>query len=188
MRCENLKMSACVYRRKAIMLALKTRYEGPILVLNEITEMRKGEDTIPREEKEEVLGCKPCRPYTKGAEKPSWAIHGCPGKGHKNKTILHPQLPAEERPKRGWTVRLNGSGFSCVHPECQAYTKIYPSKQSAQQHVKKHYPPEYRCSDCEGGWYLKTEYNYHFLAPCSTCKNLFMKTSLSAHAKICKKK
>tara|TARA_Y100000389_G_scaffold201240_1_gene243437 strand:+ start:2324 stop:2863 length:540 start_codon:yes stop_codon:yes gene_type:complete len=136
--------------------------------------------------------CKPCRLYTKGNEKPSWAIHGCPGKrpgkGHKNKITLQPQLPAEERPKRGWPVRLNETGFSCVHPECQDYIKIYPSKQAAQQHAKKHYPPEYNCSECDGEWYTKGEYNYHFRIPCSHCGILIKKGSQSAHEKNCSKK
>lgn len=132
--------------------------------------------------------CPPCRAYTKGNEKPSWAINGCPGKGHKNKTILQPQFPAEERPKRSWPVRLNGIGFSCVHPECQDYIKIYPSKQAAQQHAKKHYPPEYNCSECDGEWYTKGEYNYHFWIPCSHCGILIKKGSQSAHEKNCSKK
>lgn len=136
--------------------------------------------------------CKPCRIYTKKNEKPSWAIHGCPGKfsgkGHKNKITLQPQLPAEERPKRGWPVRLNETGFSCVHPECQDYNKIYPSKQAAQQHAKKHYPAEYKCSECNGEWYTKGEYNYHFWIPCSHCGELVKKGSQSAHEKNCSKK
>lgn len=142
-----------------------------------------------RKDESDASVCPPCRVYTKGAEKPSWAIHGCPGKGHKNKTTLQPQFPEDERPKRGqWPVRLNGSGFSCIYPECRDYKKIYPSKQSAQQHAKKHYTPEYRCSDCEGGWYLKTEYNQHFLKPCRHCGEKFMMGSISGHEKKCAKK
>ena len=132
--------------------------------------------------------CPPCRAYTKGTEKPSWAIHGCPGKGHKNKTILQPQFPAEERPKRSWPVRLNGIGFSCVHPECLDYKKVYKNKSGAQQHAKKHYPAEYKCSDCGGEWYLKTEYNQHFLKPCRHCGKNFMKGSLPGHETNCEKK
>lgn len=132
---------------------------------------------------------KPCRVYTHGQERPEWAIHGCPGNGHRNKVILTPQLPASERPPTkqwGSKIRQNGSGFSCIHHECQQYNNIFPKKSAAQQHAKKHYPPEYRCSDCDGEWFLKTEYNYHFLIPCPKCQKLYMKTSLAAHIKNCK--
>ena len=135
---------------------------------------------------EEVVSCKPCRVYTHGQEKPEWAIHGCSGNGHRNKVILTPQLPASEKPKVwGSKIRQNGSGFSCIHPECQQYDKIFPKKQGAQQHARKHYPAEYKCQDCDGEWYLKTEYNYHFLKPCPKCQKLYMKTSLAAHIKNC---
>ena len=138
---------------------------------------------------EEVVSCKPCRVYTHGQEKPEWAIRGCTGNGHRNKVILAPQLPSSERPSAkqwGSKIRQNGSGFSCIHPECQQYDKIFPKKSAAQQHAKKHYPPEYRCSDCDGEWYLKTEYNQHFLIPCPHCDKLFMKGSLPGHKKNCK--
>ena len=136
----------------------------------------------------EVVSCKPCRVYTHGQEKPGWAIHGCSGNGHRNKKTLKPQLPASERPKTmqwGSKIRQNGNGFSCIHPECQQYDKIFPKKSVAQQHARKHYPAEYKCQDCDGEWYLKTEYNYHFLRPCPKCQKLYMKTSLAAHIKNC---
>lgn len=138
---------------------------------------------------EEVVTCKPCRVYTHGQEKPEWAIHGCSGNGHRNKVILEPQLPDSEKPKTkqwGSKIRQNGSGFSCIHPECQQYDNIFPKKSAAQQHAKKHYPPEYKCQDCNGKWYLKTEYNQHFLIPCPHCDKLFMKGSLPGHKKNCK--
>jgi hypothetical protein len=137
---------------------------------------------------EEVVSCKPCRVYTHGQEKPEWAIHGCSGNGHRNKVILTPQLPSSERPlakQWGSKIRQNGNGFSCIHPECQQYEHIFPKKSAAQQHARKHYPPEYKCQDCNGEWYLKTEYNYHFLKPCPKCQKLYMKTSLAAHIKNC---
>lgn len=137
---------------------------------------------------EEVVSCKPCRVYTHGQEKPEWATHGCTGNGHHNKVVLEPQLPSSERPKgHGWgtKIRQNRGGFSCIHPECQQYNNVFKTKQGAQQHAKKHYPPEYKCQDCNGEWYLKTEYNYHFLRPCPKCQKLYMKTSLAAHAKNC---
>jgi len=138
---------------------------------------------------EEVTVCKPCRVYTHGQDKPEWAIHGCPNKKHRRNEILEPQLPASEKPKVwGLKIRQNGCGFSCVHPECQQYDKIFPKKAAAQQHAKKHYPPEYKCQDCDGEWYLKTQYNQHFLVSCPECKNYFMKGSLSGHLKICKNK
>ena len=135
-----------------------------------------------------VEPCKPCRVYTHGQEKPDWAIHGCLGTGHRSKIILQPQLPAEEKPTtKQWTSKLrqNGTGFSCVHPECRDYNKIYKGKSAAQQHAKKHYPTEYKCSACPGEWYLKTEYNQHFMKPCPHCDKLFMKGSLSGHKKNC---
>ena len=135
---------------------------------------------------DEVVTCKPCRVYTHGQEKPEWAIRGCSGNGHRNKVILLPQLPASEKPATkqwGSKIRQNEGGFSCIHPECQQYDKIFPKKSAAQQHAKKHYPPEYRCSDCDGEWYLKSEYNQHFLIPCPHCDKLFMKGSLPGHLK-----
>tara|TARA_A200000113_G_C8719183_1_gene307753 strand:- start:92 stop:625 length:534 start_codon:yes stop_codon:yes gene_type:complete len=138
---------------------------------------------------EDVVSCKPCRVYTRGQEKPVWAIRGCSGNGHRNKIVLAPQIPASERPsvkQWGSKIRQNGSGFSCIHPECQQYNNVFKTKQGAQQHAKKHYPPEYRCSDCDGEWYLKTEYNQHFLIPCPHCDKLFMKGSLPGHKKNCK--
>lgn len=142
-------------------------------------------DEIPVEEEPQtrrVTVCKPCREYTHGQEKPKWAMHGCSKKKHKYKDLLSPQLPESERPKRwGSHIRPNGNGFSCIHPECKEYGKIYPKKQGAQQHAKKHYPPEYKCSDCDGAWYLKTQYNQHFLVPCPDCNEFFMKGSISNH-------
>ena len=129
-----------------------------------------------------VTVCKPFREYTHGQEKPKWAIHGCSKIKHKYKDHLYPQLPDSDRPKRwGSKIRPNGKGFSCIHPECTEYHKIYPKKQGAQQHAKKHYPPEYKCSDCDGAWYLKTQYNQHFLVSCSLCNKFFMKGSISNH-------
>jgi hypothetical protein len=150
-------------------------------------------ETIPEDEEaeaqiEEVMVCKPCRVYTHGQERPEWAIHGCSGNGHRNKVILEPQLPDSEKPATkqwGSKIRQNGNGFSCIHEECQQYKKIFPKKSAAQQHARKHYPPEYKCSDCDGEWYLKSEYNYHFLIPCPKCQKLYMKTSLAAHIKKC---
>ena len=130
---------------------------------------------------ERVVPCTPCRP-TKFVDRPAWAIHGCGGHPRKQKIIVQPQR--NKRPRK-WkdTIRTNGSGFSCIHAECADYNKIYPTIQAVQQHARKHYPPEYSCGDCGGEWYLKTEYNYHFLIPCPHCDKLFMKTSLSAHIK-----
>jgi hypothetical protein len=138
---------------------------------------------------EQVAPCKPCRPYTKGEDKPAWAVHGCGGGSHphKNKIIVNPQFPEDQRPKNkkwGSEFRPNEGGLSCIHAECADYTKVYPTQQGVQQHARKHYPAEYSCS-CGGKWYLKTEYNYHFLMPCPHCDKLFMKTSLSAHIKKC---
>mgnify|MGYP001159485260 FL=1 len=179
-------MSSSVFHRKMILKrweSSKTEVDIPSRVQMTI---KASKVAVPENT------CKPCRLYTKKNEKPSWAIHGCPdkcpGKGHKNKVILQPQLPAEKRPKRGWPIRNNLSGFSCVHPECQDYNKVYPSKQGAQQHAKKHYPPEYKCSECDGEWYTKGEYNYHFWIPCSHCGELVKKGSQSAHEKNCPKK
>lgn len=126
--------------------------------------------------------CEPCREYTHGQEKPKWAVHGCSKKKHKYKDLLSPQLPDSDRPKRwGSKIRPNGTGFSCIHPECKEYDKVFPKKQGAQQHAKKHYPPEYKCVDCDGAWYLKTQYNQHFLVPCPLCNKFFMKGSISNH-------
>jgi len=133
---------------------------------------------------ERAISCEPCAPK-KGTDKPAWAVHGCGGRRpHKNKTIVQPQL--NKRPEK-WNnkIRGNGLGFSCIHPECTDYTKVYPKKQAAQQHARKHYPAEYSCS-CGGEWYLKTEYNYHFRVPCPQCDKLFMKTSLAGHIKDCR--
>ena len=115
-------------------------------------------------------------------DKPTWAIRGCGGHPRKQKIIVQPQL--NKRPKK-WDNkrRKNNGGFSCIHAECADYTKVYPTIQAVQQHARKHYPPEYSCRDCGGEWYLKTEYNYHFMIPCPHCDELFMKTSLSAHIK-----
>ena len=125
--------------------------------------------------------CKLRRPK-KCEDKPTWAIHRCGGHPRKQKIIVQPQL--NKRPKK-WDNkrRKNNGGFSCIHAECADYTKVYPTIQAVQQHARKHYPPEYSCRDCGGEWYLKTEYNYHFLIPCPHCDKLFMKTSLSAHIK-----
>ena len=118
--------------------------------------------------------------------KPAWAIHGCHGPSRKNKGIVFPQFPSSQRPKKwGHTIRNNENGYSCIHPRCHDYDKIYPTKSAAQQHSKKHYPAEYICEDCNGSWHLKTEYNYHFLLPCPHCNKLIMKTSMSSHIKIC---
>ncbi len=129
--------------------------------------------------------CKPCkRPYTHGNEKPSWAIHGCqePRKPQKK---LSPQFP--ERPKK-WDlhVRENNSGYSCNHPQCKDYDVIFPKRQAAQQHAKKHFPPEYQCSGCRGEWYLKTEYNQHFKKPCHHCGIFIRYGSFPGHVKNCK--
>ena len=128
--------------------------------------------------------CKPCLTYTHGTDKPAWAVHGCGGgRPHKNKIIVQPQL--NKRPKK-WNneLRPNGPGFSCIHPECADYDKVHKTKRGAQQHARKHYPAEYTCS-CGGEWYLKTEYNLHFLDHCPHCDKLFMKTSLAGHIKKC---
>lgn len=138
---------------------------------------------------EAVVKCKPCRLYTHGQEKPEWAIHGCPKKKHRRNELLTPQLPASERPATkqwGSKIRQNGNGYSCIHPECRQYKNIFPNKQATQQHARKHYPPEYKCQDCDGEWYLKTQYNQHFLIPCPHCDKLFMKGSLPGHKKNCK--
>ena len=133
--------------------------------------------------------CEPCkRPYTHGDEKPSWAIHGCQ-KPSKPQKRLSPQLPQEERPKgRKWDahIRENDEGYSCNRPECEDYTHIFPKRQAAQQHAKKHFPPEYKCSECRGEWYLKTEYNQHFKKPCPHCGRRFKQGSLPGHVKNCK--
>lgn len=140
---------------------------------------------------EEVTVCRPCRVYTHGQEKPKWAIHRCPEKKHRRNKLLEPQLPESEKPAtKQWRlkIRQNGKGFSCIHPECIKYTKIFPLYPAAQQHAKEHYPPEYKCQDCNGDWYLKTQYNQHFLIPCPDCNKLFMKGSLLGHKGNCKHK
>ena len=162
------------------MIALKVQQEMESLVF-------PGSVTEPVVEPVEPV-CKPCRVYTHGQEKPDWAIHGCRGEGHPNKIILQPQLPTEEKPTtKQWSSKLrqNGTGFSCVHPECEDYNKIYKRKSGAQQHAKKHYPAEYKCTACPGEWYLKAGYNQHFMKPCPHCDKLFMKGSLSGHKIIC---
>jgi hypothetical protein len=182
-------MSSCAFHRKRIHRGWVTTSENTLSRLKEtVVEPKVISTEVVTMKHPPTTTCAPCRIYTKGTEKPSWATHGCPGKGHQNKITLQPQLPAEARPKRGqWPVRLNGSGFSCIHPECRDYKKIYPKKQNAQQHAKKHYPPEYRCAECEGEWYLKTEYNQHFLKSCRHCGENFMKGSIPGHEKKCLK-
>lgn len=182
-------MSSCVFHRRRILREwVSTRDHAPSRLKETVVEPNFVSTETFFMKHPPTTACTPCRIYTKGTEKPPWATHGCLGKGHRNKITLQPQLPAEARPKRGWPVRLNGTGFSCVHPECRDYIKIYPSKQAAQQHAKKHYAPEYRCSDCEGEWYTKGEYNYHFRIPCSHCGELVKKGSQSSHEKNCLKK
>jgi len=157
---NNRPMSSSVLRRKQIL----AEWVQPVI-------------------REMVGSCQPCV-SKKGGHKPTWAVHGCGGtRPHKNKILVQPQL--KTRPKK-WNneIRDNCSGFSCIHPECTDYTKVYPKKQAAQQHARKHYPAEYSCS-CGGEWYLKTEYDYHFLVPCPHCDKLFMKTSLAGHIKKC---
>lgn len=144
----------------------------------------------------EVVTCKPCRVHTIVQEKPEWAVYGC-SLPEPYKEILEPQLPASERPnghKWGTKLRQNGSGFSCIHPECKDYEKVFIGKTpaaaraAAQQHAKKHYPPEYRCSDCDGEWYLKTEWEKHFWVYCPDCNKRLKKGSLYNHSKTCKNK
>jgi hypothetical protein len=154
---------------------------------------RRGLPNLDEEEleadviEEEVVTCKPCRVHTHGQEKPEWAVHGCsPPEPYKE--ILEPQLPASERPEyRGWgsKIRQNGSGFSCIHPECPQKDHIFPKKQGAQQHARKHYPAEYKCQDCDGEWYLKTQWEQHFWVYCPDCNKRLKKGSLAAHAKNC---
>ena len=136
----------------------------------------------------EVVTCLPCGVYTMKQEKPEWAIHGC-SINEPYKKILEPQLPASERPNgQGWdkNIRQNGSGFSCIHPECPQKDHIFPKKQGAQQHARKHYPAEYKCQDCDGEWYLKTGWAQHFWVYCPDCNKRLKKESLTAHIKNCK--
>jgi DNA-directed RNA polymerase subunit RPC12/RpoP len=174
--------------QEIIKVALEIQRDlGSLSVLN-------GDDRVivePGVVEEEVASCKPCRVYTMDQEKPEWAVYGCSGKGKPTSTILEPQLPASEKPaKKQWgsKIRQNGRGFSCIHPECQQYDKIFPKKSAAQQHAKKHYPPEYRCSDCDGEWYLKTEWEQHLRISCPHCDKIVRKGSLSGHLKTCKNK
>ena len=156
-------MSSSVARRKELIARWSKRIVDPItLLLPAQTHKRK---------------------YTNGLIKPPWAVHGCRGSCHKNKIICQPQFPEEQRPKKNkWHAKFVSSdtGFSCIHPECVDYSKKFKTKQGAQQHARKHYPAEYSCS-CAGEWYLKTEFNQHFLKPCPTCDKLFMKGSLPGH-------
>jgi len=137
---------------------------------------------------EEVVTCLPCRVHTIVQEKPEWAVHGC-SINEPYKKILEPQLPASERPNgQGWdkNIRQNGSGFSCIHPECPQKDHIFPKKQGAQQHARKHYPAEYKCQDCDGEWYLKTGWEQHFWVYCPDCNKRLKKGSLASHMKNCK--
>jgi hypothetical protein len=118
-------------------------------------------------------------------EKPVWTTLGC-STPRKTKSPLMPQFT--QRPDPGdWahTYRTNLTGFSCIHTVCKDYHKVYPTKSAAQQHAKKHYPPEYVCADCSGSWFLKTEYTQHFLIACPHCSLHIRKTSLAGHLKRC---
>ena len=176
-------MSSSVLRRKQI---LAEWIKAPAALASAHAAPAAPAPAAPAAPASAVTQARSCTKYTTGTNKPLWAAHGCRGgPPHKNKIVCKPQFPEDQRPKKNkWSAkfRTSGSGFSCIHPECVDYAKIFPTKQGVQQHARKHYPPEYSCS-CAGEWYLKTEYNQHFLVPCPTCDKFFMKGSLAGHIK-----
>ncbi len=73
--------------------------------------------------------------------------------------------------------------FHAFIPNAKITTRFTQASKPHNNTLKNNYPAEYKCSECNGEWYTKGEYNYHFWIPCSHCGELVKKGSQSAHRK-----
>jgi len=131
-------------------------------------------------------GCVKSKPYKMTSKN---ANH-FPGSGcqpRKNKIIIQPQLLESQRP-----TPLSGNAFVKTPDgtfKCQYCLSFKNKKSTMEEHVRRHFPPLYPCTDCGETFYSSTCRLQHIRHPCKLCgKQLRGKVSLRKHEIRCLKK